>query len=278
MDEVLGSWVDGVAGTSIPIDDRGLQYGDGIFETILVRKGIPRFLELHRERLRRGLARLGIPFTAEEGLNADIARAAALAPRLAILKIIITRGSSQRRGYGPAGNPVARRVVSLWPTTPLAREVVEQGASLRVAVMRMAESSPLAGVKHLNRLENVLAATELMNSPATLDCLMLDVGERIVSGTSSNVFLVKSGELLTPPVNRVGIAGVMRAVVLREAPRLGITAREQELTLRDLRDAEGMFITNVRIGVVPVEGVREHLFGMTEIARKLRDHIEALDA
>jgi len=278
MDEILGSWVDGVAAASIPIDDRGLQYGDGIFETILVRNGIPRFLELHRERLRRGLTRLGISFLAEAALNADLARAAAIAPPLAIVKIIITRGSSPRRGYAPAGKPVARRVVSLWPTTPFDRAVVEQGMTLRIARLRVAETSPFAGIKHLNRLENVMAATEILNSPATLDCLMLDIGDRIVSGTSSNVFLVKSGELLTPPVNRVGIAGVMRAVVLREAPRLGIVAREQELTLHDLWQAEGMFITNVRIGVVSIAGVGEHVFGMTESARKLRDHIEALDA
>ena len=278
MNEMLGSWVDGVAGASIPIDDRGLQYGDGVFETILVRNGIPRFLDMHRERLRRGLTRLGIRFPAEEGLNADIARAVAIAPPLAILKIIITRGSSPRRGYAPAGNPVARRVVSLLPTTPLAREVAEQGASLPIARLRVAETSAFAGIKHLNRLDNVLAAAEFMNISPMLDCLMLDISDRIVSGASSNVFLVRSGEILTPPVNRVGVAGVMRAIVLREAPLLGITSREQELTLQDLWHVDGMFITNVRIGVVPVQVLGEHDFGMSGMVRKLRDHIEALDA
>jgi 4-amino-4-deoxychorismate lyase len=84
--------------------------------------------------------------------------------------------------------------------------------------------------------------------------------------------------VLTPPVDGAGVAGIMRQIVLREAPRLGIEAREQILTLPDLWAADGMFITNARMGVVPVRRVREHAFGMTEIAIRLRNAIEALDA
>jgi 4-amino-4-deoxychorismate lyase len=129
VSDLLGSWIDGVAGSSVPVDDRGLQYGDGIFETILVRAGRPRFLEAHRERLRRGLLQLGIQFQASEELLVEIGRAAAMAPPLAILKIIITRGSTQRRGYTPAGFVQARRIVSLWETTALERDVVERASS-----------------------------------------------------------------------------------------------------------------------------------------------------
>jgi 4-amino-4-deoxychorismate lyase len=135
----------------------------------------------------------------------------------------------------------------------------------------------LAGLKHLNRLENVLAASEL-TADASFDALMLDTSERLVSATASNVFLVRDGELLTPRVDRVGVNGILRQVVLREAARLGITAREQDLTLDDAISADGMFITNARIGVVPVQRVREHAFSMTGIAQRLRSTIEALDA
>jgi len=276
MSDVIGTWIDGVAGNTVPADDRGLQYGDGVFETILVRNGVPRFIGMHRDRLRRGLTQLGIQFSAGKILDDEIARAVALAPPLAVLKIIVTRGSA-RRGYAPPANSEARRIVSLWPTTPLADNLVGHGVNLGVARLRLPQPSPFAGLKHLNRLENVMAARDI-NAGAEFDALLLDTTERLVSGASSNVFLVKGGGILTPRVDRVGVTGVMRQVVLREAPRLGIAAREQDLTLDDARSADGMFITNARIGVVPVQRVREHVFGMTDIASRLRSVIEALDA
>ena len=106
-------WVDGIEGLSVPADDRGLQYGDGVFETVLVRNGVARFLETHLARLERGLAKLGIPFAPAE-LRAEIASAIERAPRLAILKIIVTRGSAQTRGYAP---PAGSRRISRDPTS-----------------------------------------------------------------------------------------------------------------------------------------------------------------
>jgi 4-amino-4-deoxychorismate lyase len=276
MSGALGMWIDGIAGDTVPADDRGLQYGDGVFETILVRAGIARFLEAHRARLRRGLQQLGIPFAADAELDADIARAAAASTAMASSKSSITSGSG-RRGYAPPGDARARRIVSLWPTTPVADELIARGATLNVASVRLPESSPFAGVKHLNRLEQVLAAQQIAGGP-DFEAVMLDRRDRVVSGISCNLFLVKSGVVLTPPADGAGVAGIMRQIVLREAPRLGIEAREQILTLPDLWAADGMFITNARMGVVPVRRVREHAFGMTEIAIRLRNAIEALDA
>jgi 4-amino-4-deoxychorismate lyase len=277
MSDVLGTWIDGVAGASVPADDRGLQYGDGVFETILVRAGNPRFLDEHLQRMRRGLVQLGIQFLASGELLGEIARAVAMAPPLAILKIIITRGSTTRRGYTPAGLVAARRIVSLWETKPLEKDLVEKGAILRIARLRLPPQSPFAGIKHLNRLENVMAAAESIGTPCH-DSLLLDTRDHVVSGTACNVFIVKSGMLLTPPVDRVGVAGVMRAIVLREAVRVGITAAERVLTMDDISGADGIFITNARIGVVPVQRVGEHVFPMNPIAARLAAHIEALDA
>jgi 4-amino-4-deoxychorismate lyase len=277
MSGALGTWIDGVEGNLVPADDRGLQYGDGVFETVLVRNRVPRFLALHRERLQRGLTRLGIASPAAAVLQADLAAAISMAPPLAVLKLVITRGSSPRRGYAPPVEPVPRRIVSLWPTEPLPRDTIENGVSLDVARLRVPESSPFAGLKHLNRLENVMAAAEGLGR-SDFDSLLFDSGDHLVSATACNVFLVKAGAILTPAVQRAGVAGVMRAVVLREAARLAIPATEADLTLRDLATADGMFITNARIGVVPVHRVREHEFAMSEISLRLRQAIEALDA
>ena len=276
MSDVLGTWVDGKESSAVPADDRGLQYGDGLFETMLVRDGVARFLELHLARLARGLGRLGIPSAPAE-VRADVARAIERAPRLAILKIIVTRGSAETRGYAPPAATRPRRIVSLWPTKPLEPASLEQGVALNVARLRLPEPSPLAGLKHLNRLEHVLAAAGGLRGNS-FESLLLSTRDRVVSGVMSNVFVVKAGELLTPPVARVGVAGVMRQVVLREAPSLGIPAREQELGLAEVFAADGIFITNARIGVVPARCVGEHVFGMSEIVKRLRATLEALDA
>ena len=172
---------------------------------------------------------------------------------------------------------MARRIVSLWPTTPPPADVIANGAILHLARLRLPQPSPFAGIKHLNRLENVMAAADAP-AGAGFEALLLDTTERLVSVTAGNVFLVKDGALLTPRVDRVGVNGVMRQVVLREAASHGIPAREQDLVMDDVASADAMFITNARIGVVPVQRVREHVIGMSEIAQRLRESIEALDA
>jgi 4-amino-4-deoxychorismate lyase len=272
MIKALGSWIDGVPGTDVPADDRGLQYGDGLFETLLLRGGVPRFLDAHLERLTLGLARLGIPFQVE-ALRKDIARATALAPPLAILKIIVTRGSAPRRGYAPTDGMASRRVVTLWST--VATDALKSGVALGIAHSRAATSSALAGMKTLNRLENVLAAAEIADGE--FDVIMVDSAHRVISGSSCNLFLVNGGRLVTPRLDTAGVAGVMRGIVLREAARLGIAVELRDLALEDVTRADEVFITNARIGVVPVARVGEHPFPM-EIAPGLRAHIEALDA
>jgi 4-amino-4-deoxychorismate lyase len=267
----LGTWIDGVAGTAVPVDDRALQYGDGLFETILVRDGKARFLAAHLARLARGCARLGIPYD-DAALRADVVRALLLAPPLAVLKVLVTRGSAPRRGYAPsAAQP--RRIVTLWPATASDNGA---GVSLGIAQTRAATNPALAGLKHLNRLDNVLAAAEVADGD--LDVLMLDVADQLVSGSSCNLFIARDGRLATPKLDSAGVAGVVRGIVLREAPKSGIVVQERALTLADLAAADEAFVTNARIGVVPVRRVGEHSFRTFALALKLRGHIEALDA
>ena len=275
QNESLGTWVDGQPADNVPADDRGLAYGDGLFETLLVRGKRPRFLDAHLARLQSGCARLRIPFSSARELRAEIDAAAALAPPLAVLKIIVTRGSALRRGYAADGAEIPRRVVSLWNASPLPS--LTDGVALVRASIRVADQPALAGIKHLNRLENVLAAQEARAADA-FDALMLGADDRLVSGAMSNLFLVKSGVVRTPRVDKAGVAGVMRGIVIRECAALGLELVEQRLTLEDLFAADEAFITNARIGVVPVRRVGEHAFRMNELAQRLAAHIEPLDA
>jgi 4-amino-4-deoxychorismate lyase len=272
----LGSWIDGVRGETLPADDRGLHYGDGLFESIGVRAGVARFLEAHLARLASGCARLGIRLSSMAELRTEIAAALALAPPRAMLKIIVTRGSAVRRGYAPQGTESARRLLSLWPEVVLPTSVAE-GVALHRASITLADNPALAGIKHLSRIENVMAAAEVA-ATGSFDALLLDGSGHVISGAMSNVFLVREGQVLTPRLDRSGVAGVMRGVVLRECASLGIAASDGRVTLEGLLAADEAFITNARLGVVPVLRVGEHSFHMTTVARRLRAHIEALDA
>jgi 4-amino-4-deoxychorismate lyase len=271
MSETLGCWVDGVPANSIPADDRGLHYGDGLFETLLVRKRQPRFLEAHLARLATGCARLAIPFDATM-VRAQIAVAAGHAPPQAILKLLVTRGSAPRRGYAPSGN-TPRCVALLYAAPPPPGPF---GVELGIARLRLSHTPALAGLKHLNRLENVLAAAEIPEG--AFDALQLDEDGGLVGGTMSNVFLVTRNALVTPRVDRCGIAGVMRAIVMRESVTLGLRCEERAVRLPDVEGADEVFITNARIGVVPVRRVGEHAFRMNTLTLRLRAQIEALDA
>lgn len=269
------TWVDGAPCESLPADDRGLHYGDGLFETILLRDGRPRFLEAHLGRLAIGCERLALRFAAMPALRAEIAAACARAPRLAVLKIIVTRGSFTRRGYAPA-EETARRIVALYDTAPLAEEI-SAGVDLTFATGSVAEHPGLAGIKHLSRLENVWAAGEARAAGA-FDALLSTASGELISGAMSNLFVVHAGRVRTPRVDRAGVAGILRHVVLRECASLGIDVAEEALTRRQLNDADEVFITNARIGVVPVRRVGEHGYRMHTLTQRLATHIEALDA
>jgi 4-amino-4-deoxychorismate lyase len=192
-----------------------------------------------------------------------------------MLKLIVTRGSGPRRGYAPVGEVRPRRVLSLFaaPRMP----AVDMGVDVRLATLTLAENPALAGIKHLNRLENVLATREAGHE-AVFESLLCNAAGDVIGGTMTNVFTVQEGRLTTPPVDRCGVAGVMRATVLRECTRLGLWAGESRITRADMMSADEVFITNARIGVVPVRRVGEHSYDMKTIAPRLRAHIETLDA
>jgi 4-amino-4-deoxychorismate lyase len=268
----LGCWIDGVAGNAVPVDDRGLAYGDGLFETVLVRAGRARFLESHLARLTRGCAALGIRFQAMPVLRTEIAAAVARAPELAVLKIIVTRGSARRRGYA-SQDETARRIVTLWPAGASPPSAVDA----RLADLRLGEGPALAGIKHLNRLENVLAASEAA-AAGVFESLLLDLREQVVCGTRTNVFIACDGKIATPRVDRNGVAGILRSIVMRECAALGLDAEERTISRAELFAADELFVTNARIGVVPVRRLGEHAFRMDTTARRLATHIEKLDA
>jgi len=171
----------------------------------------------------------------------------------AVLKVIVTRGSGGR-GYRVPDKPAATRIVQLhnWPV--FSPSCAEHGVAVRVCETRLGHNKALAGIKHLNRLEQVLARRE-WSDPDIMEGLLLDADGHLVEGTMSNLFLVKEGTLLTPDLQRCGVAGVMRTRVLELADRLSFAADIRQLEMQHLLAADEVFICNSLIGIWPVIAV-----------------------
>jgi 4-amino-4-deoxychorismate lyase len=246
--------------------DRGFQYGDGVFSTLPVHAGVPLFLDRHLDRLRRDALRLGIPFPSRSDLMADISTL--LSHRQAgILKIQITRGSGGR-GYRPPEHPTAMRVIALHPPVTYPEEYAVHGIEARYCEIRLGLNPALAGIKHMNRLEQVLARSE-WSDPSIVEGLMLDYDGHVIEGTMSNVFVVSKGCILTPRLDRCGVNGVMRSLVLEAAGDLGWPLEEARLTPDGVAAAEEVFLTNSVIGLWPVRDIEGQRFTIGKATRKI---------
>lgn len=253
MSSSTAFWLDGSLASALPLPDRGLDFGDGLFETLLLRHGEPLFVELHMQRLKRGLELLGFPDCLDRVASELAQSAAATAGRgwpWSALRLTITRGAGPR-GYAAPPHPRPRVVIT---ATQLERDCARQSqaARLGVARIRWAAQPALAGIKHLNRLEQVLAANEC-RSLGFDELVMLAQSGHAVSVTAGNLFLLREGQLLTPVLRDSGIAGTRRRLVMeRWAPAIGLRAVECDLNLADVEAADEVFYSSSLLGIRPV--------------------------
>ena len=264
--------VNGVEGTGVAADDRGLQYGDGLFETMAAADGRILHFDLHLARLEEGCRRLGIPMPATSVLEQDCSRVLE-GLGSATVKLMVTRGPGPRSYRPPAEPTVSRIVISAagkarFEHTPL---------TVRVCTTRLGMNPALAGMKHLNRLEQVLACAE-WEDPDIAEGLMLSMDDRLVCATAANLFMVQEGCLFTPEIRDCGVAGVMRSLVLEAARQLDIRYSVEDLTLERLAGAEEVFLTNAVVGIRPVgEVLQVGRWPEGDLTRALSSHIARTD-
>ena len=242
--------VNGVESSAISVDDRGLQYGDGLFETMAATDGRIRHFDRHMERLAEGGRRLGLAVPAPEQIADDCERALR-GLGAGSVKLMITRGPGPRSYRPPAEPAITRIVVS---SAPKPRNDPEGGIAVRLCDTPLGMNPRLAGIKHLNRLEQVLACAE-WNDPSVPEGLMSAVDGRIVCATAANLFLVRDGRLVTPEIRDCGVAGVMRGLVLAGSRELAIETEVRDVQQDDLATASEVFLTNAITGVRPVGSV-----------------------
>ena len=241
--------INGQPDNRIPVTDRGLQYGDGLFETLAFRRGKLEFLNAHLQRLMWGCERLGINFADKDKLEVELATLCAQTAEDSVIKIMVTRGSGGR-GYKAPEEAEPLRIISSHPM-PDYPESCQQGITVRLCQHRLGINPALAGIKHLNRLEQVLARSE-WDDHTIREGLMRDINDKLVEGTMSNLFMIQNGQLVTPTIAENGIAGIMRGEVIKLASKLDIPVTEKDMSLNDLEQADEVFLTNSIIEIWPV--------------------------
>ncbi|MGR5132221.1 aminodeoxychorismate lyase [Vibrio alfacsensis] len=242
-------WVNGLPQTHVSLGDRSFQYGDGCFTTILTKHGQPVYWPEHIERMEACLKTLQIPFPNWHTVFSWVIQAA-LHDDLAGIKVHISRGSGGR-GYSPNGvsGPVVTVSNFVFPSHYAAWQ--EKGVSLGICNTRLGIQPMLAGHKHNNRLEQVLAKAEIDGSEFA-DAVTLNVQNHVIETTMANLFWVKDNKVQTPDLSLSGVAGVMRRKVLEFLQTNDYPVQVQTFTLSDLFNAEEVWMCNSLLGVAPV--------------------------
>jgi len=249
--------------------DRGLQYGDGVFETIAVKAGEPLALEEHLIRLSAGAKTLGFPAIDISQLMDDLSQVVSPETK-SILKIILTRGIGGRGYRSPGVDTVPTRILSSHPWPDYNRKLYKRGIRLTLCETRLGHNPRLAGIKHLNRLEQVLARDEWSDAEI-LEGVMLDTGGYVIAGTMSNLFLVRGERLLTPALEVCGIHGVIRKLVLDAAAQNGLDCELAQISTGDLHESDEIFICNSVLGLCHVREFLETTYNQSSCTEFIRE-------
>ena len=254
----------------IAASDRGLAYGDGLFETIACVNGRLQYFSQHMQRLQKGCERLLLPIITEQQWLDDI-RQLAIGEQPMVIKLMLTRGSGGR-GYNMPPAIQTTRIVSLHPWPDYSPQLKTQGGRLVVCKTPISTNPALGGLKHLNRLDNVLARAE-WDDADIIDGLMLDAQGHVVEGTMSNIFAVDNNGIYTPPISQAGVEGVMRQQVILLAKKLAYSCEQVPLSIIHLMNMDEVFITNSLLGICPIRQLADTQFSHWPVIETLQKQL-----
>lgn len=254
--------VNGIANSTVAAEDRGLCYGDGLFETILFVGDRAPLWQRHMARLAAGCARLSLPAPDFDLLKNEAMLTSARLAR-AVVRITLTRGVGPR-GYAIAvSSAAATRIVAAAPAPQIPADWYHRGIRVRECRLQLSEQPLLAGIKHLNRLEQVLARVE-WNDDDIAEGVLCDAAGRVIGATAANLFALIDGRLVTPALERCGVAGVARAEVLARRE-----CEVRDVRMEELVRADEVFLTNSVRGIVPVASLDARRWPVGPVARGL---------
>ena len=264
--------INGESDTGLSPLDRGLAYGDGVFRTLKVNQAIPETWQLHYQKLQDDCSKLGITCPSPELLLDDISRLFT-SEEQAVVKILVTRGEGPR-GYAMQAATSPTRIVirESYPNSPEIN--FSEGVSLHLCGLRLAHQPQLAGIKHLNRLENVLARSEWVESHIA-DGVLLDASGLVIECTMSNLFARYGNTLLTPALDKCGVAGVTRQRIFDTAPSMGYMPEVTELDLPRLMQEDEVIICNSLYGAWQVRSFNRREWPLLPLAADFRRALQA---
>ena len=257
--------------------DRGFAYGDGVFRTLVMRNGVPESWPQHYQKLVADCAAINIVCPSAELLMSDLQQLflidAQRDEKSSVAKIIITRGEGNR-GYTPPAITAPMRVVtkSVMPEYPETR--FTDGVNLTVCETRLAAQPLLAGIKSLNRLENVLARME-WNSPDIADGIFLDANGNVIECTAANIFARFGDTLITPNLTQCGVAGITRQRIIDLAHTIPLKISIETFGLEKLFTADEIIICSSLYGAWQVKNIQEKLIKTGALAANIRAALKA---
>ena len=259
--------------------DRGFTLGDGLFETIKVRDGRPLLLDLHLARVRAGAGRIGLSRIPDDetlsGAIHETLEANGLSE--AAVRLTVSRGVPANRGLSSKPETAPSLVVHAQPFAGYPAEIYSRGMRAVISSIPRNERSPLARIKALSYLDNVLARREA-DASGVDEALMLNTAGHLACASAANLFLARGETLLTPDPESGVLPGTVRGIVLAElAPRMGLTAVERRVRIEELAKADEAFLTSALLGVMPlteVDGLPVGTGGPGPISSGLRAELE----
>lgn len=267
----MKSAINGQISDALSPYNRGLAYGDGVFRTMRYDDGVVQDWPLHYQKLVADCQKLSIVCPSADILMQDIKRLLQVesdqVSRASVLKVMITRGEGGR-GYAPPSVSTPDRILLHLPLPEYPPEIFSQGVRLYQCQTRLATQPLLAGIKHLNRLENVLARAE-PHDPSCFDGLLLDYAGHVIEAVAGNVFIQKNGQVYTPRLDSCGVAGVMRQKVMDWYLTQGHPVIEQSIDLPTLLNADAVIITNSLYGALQVVQLDQYSLPQTHWATQL---------
>jgi 4-amino-4-deoxychorismate lyase len=261
---MLECLVNGEISDFVSTTNRGLNYADGLFETMLVHNGRPRRWQAHMDRLLTGCERLGLAMPPQAVLLREVQTVSAGLTD-AVVKIVLTR-DGQARGYKPPVDNSCVRIVSAHFYPDGIAELTSKGIRARICKLRLAMQPALGGIKHLNRLEQILASAELRDT-GVAEGILLDTEAHVISAIAANIFLVMDGNLLTPRMDRCGVQGVVRGQILDE---FATRSEQRRIKVDMLHEADEVFICNSVRGIVPLIAIDDQEYKIGPVTRELQ--------
>lgn len=267
--------VNGELGDLISIRDRGLLYGDGVFRTLLAVQGKAQHWPLHYQKLQHDCSALGIACPDIGMLSAELDGLLAKHPD-GVLKLVVTRGQGSR-GYTPEYRGHSTRFWDISPLPDYPPDLAIHGIKAILCKLRLGRQPRLAGIKHLNRLENVLAAAECNDAclldPGISEGILQDAEGNVIEGTRSNLFVVSHGKLITPDLSHSGVAGVQRGRVINWSVQHNMPLQIRNVGLNELLQADELFVVNSIIGLWPIREFEQHHWTGFPISMQIRENL-----